>query len=184
MRIGATAFDCEKWIINLSDYIYKAYTTSTTRLVGICFGHQIIARALGGVVEQNPKGWEVSVTALSMDSEGIAAKLFPEAAQVGELILQEMHRDHVATVPDGVHIFASSPVSPVQGMFVPKKLLTLQGHPEFNSEVARALVERVIRDGGLTEEQGKDALARVEKKNHGGAVGKAVVRFLSGVLDE
>ncbi|KAK7202797.1 class I glutamine amidotransferase-like protein [Myxozyma melibiosi] len=170
----ANAYDDDKWILDLAAFIRKIFNSSTVRLIGICFGHQIIARALGGTVAPNPAGWEVSVTTLTLDDAGIGALIFPDIAQStgGLLRIQEMHSDHVTVLPKGVHVFASSPKSPVQGMYVPRKILTFQGHPEFNAEVAEALVDRVIRNGGLTDEQAQDALGRVGMENHGGRLGR------------
>ncbi|KAK9377605.1 class I glutamine amidotransferase-like protein [Lipomyces chichibuensis] len=178
----ATAFDNDPWILKLVEYIMHVHDSSSARLVGICFGHQVIARAFGGVVEENSAGWEVSVTKLRLDEEGQGAKLFPEAGPEGELRLQQMHRDHVAVPPPGMHVFATSERSPVQGLYKEGKVLTLQGHPEFNEEVARSSVELRIVSGSLSEAEGNDALARVSIQNHGADVGKAVVRFLVGVV--
>ncbi|KAK9234633.1 class I glutamine amidotransferase-like protein [Lipomyces kononenkoae] len=177
----ATAFENDPWILKLVEYVKRVHDSSSARMVGICFGHQIISRALGGIVEENSKGWEVSVTKMQLDNDG-AAKLFPEAAVDGELRLQQMHRDHVAVPPPGMHVFATSEMSPVQGLYEEGKVLTLQGHPEFNEEVARSLVETVIARGMLSDAEGKNALDRVVVPNHGNDVGRAVVRFLTGVV--
>ncbi|KAK9323127.1 class I glutamine amidotransferase-like protein [Lipomyces orientalis] len=178
----ANAFDNDPWILQLVQYIIRVHNSSSARLVGICFGHQIIARALGGIVEENSAGWEVSVTKLPLDMTGKGAELFPEAGAEGELRLQQMHRDHVSVPPPGMHVFASSDRSPVQGLYEKGKVLTLQGHPEFNEDVARSLVEIRMLAGQISEAEAKDALARVSVKNHGGDVGKAIVRFLNGMV--
>ncbi|KAK9369849.1 class I glutamine amidotransferase-like protein [Lipomyces kononenkoae] len=179
----ANAFDSDPWILKLVEYIKRVHDGSSTRLVGVCFGHQIISRALGGIVEENSKGWEVSVTKMRLDKDGLGAKLFPEAAVDGVLRLQQMHRDHVTAPPPGMHILAASEMSHVQGLYEEGKVLTLQGHPEFNDEVVRGSVENLIARGMLGEADGKNALDRAAIPNHGTDVGKAVVRFLSGVFD-
>jgi GMP synthase-like glutamine amidotransferase len=64
------AFGDEPWIMRLVDYIHQAYETKKVALVGICFGHQIIARALGAQVERNAGAWEVSVDQVDLTPEG------------------------------------------------------------------------------------------------------------------
>ncbi|KAK9463072.1 class I glutamine amidotransferase-like protein [Lipomyces oligophaga] len=180
----ATAFDSDPWILQLCAFLKHVYDDyDNVRLVGVCFGHQIIARALGGVVEENPAGWEVAVTELTLDEAGVGSKLFPESSLEGKLLMQEMHRDHVAKAPAGVCVFACTDKSPIQGMYVPDKLLTLQGHPEFDSDVAESLVDLRVRTGAITGSEALDALRRSRLPNHGEVVGKAVVRFLSGAID-
>ncbi|KAK9452146.1 class I glutamine amidotransferase-like protein [Limtongia smithiae] len=176
----ADAYDTDtEWINTLSDYLAEAHATSQAKLVGICFGHQILARALGGEVVQNPKGWELAVTSLPLTPASAATKLFPEVAD-GALRLQEMHRDHVSRAPVGVEVFASSETSPVQGMYVPDKLLTFQGHPEFDEAIVSTMVAEMRRRGAVNNEDAVDALARAAEANHSDMVGRAVVRFLAG----
>lgn len=76
------AFDNDPWIIRLTEYIRAVLdnippppppTTSSTKqtpVIGICFGHQIVARALGVFVERNPQGWEVSVNEIGLSEVG------------------------------------------------------------------------------------------------------------------
>lgn len=58
------------WILRLLDFVRTVAKSTQIRIIGICFGHQIIARALGGVVEKNKKGWEVSVDRVDLTPTG------------------------------------------------------------------------------------------------------------------
>lgn len=64
------AFADDEWIVRLVDYVRKAYETTDVALVGICFGHQIIARALGGEVRRSGGKWEVSVDKVRLSPLG------------------------------------------------------------------------------------------------------------------
>src|SRR5690606_1177807 len=87
------AFDKLAWIERLVDFTREALHCDRVKVVGICFGHQIAARALGGVVERNDKGWEVAVTKVDLSEEG--QKVFGREA----LDIYQMHRDIVPAMP-------------------------------------------------------------------------------------
>jgi len=72
--IGYSAYEDKEWIHKLSAYIKKIYEDfPLKKIIGICFGHQIVAQALGGTVELNEKGWEIAVrkVTLSPDSKDL-----------------------------------------------------------------------------------------------------------------
>jgi GMP synthase-like glutamine amidotransferase len=66
------AFDNDEWIVTLVEYVRKALTEyqGRVRVVGICFGHQIVARAMGALVARSDNGWEVSVTETRLTEKG------------------------------------------------------------------------------------------------------------------
>ncbi|KAK9473172.1 class I glutamine amidotransferase-like protein [Dipodascopsis tothii] len=170
----ADAHADDDWILHLLDYVRELATNPANahvRIVGICFGHQIVARALGGSVVKNPLGWELSATTLELSPAGQA--LFPAAA--GGLVLHEMHQDHVDRAPPGVDVIASSPTSPVQGLYRADKLLTFQGHPEFSGDVTESLSEIVRQKGDVDDATADDAIARTRVRDHGPYVGQRVV---------
>lgn len=74
------------------DYVREAYETNKVALVGICFGHQIIARALGGQVERNAGAWEVSVDQVDLTPEG--QKIFG----VEKIVKQHTHPPSAETI--------------------------------------------------------------------------------------
>lgn len=69
--LGANAYDNEPWIIKLVEFTRKVLEEQTrVRAIGVCFGHQIIGRALGAKVGRNKRGWEASVTSVPLSSRG------------------------------------------------------------------------------------------------------------------
>lgn len=67
-----TAFDNEPWILNLVEYAKQAIDSGRIRVVGVCFGHQIIGRAMGAPAGQSENGWEIAVTEVDLTDKGKA----------------------------------------------------------------------------------------------------------------
>jgi GMP synthase-like glutamine amidotransferase len=65
-----SAYASDAWITRLKEYIRWVYKESTCKLIGICFGHQIVAEALDGKVEKNVLGWEVGWTRIAINDKG------------------------------------------------------------------------------------------------------------------
>lgn len=86
------AFEDHPWMIRLVDYVRDLYQTTQKPIVGICFGHQIIARALDAPVQRNNIGWEISVDQINLTAEGQQLfgvdKLVQEAPYLSETILK------------------------------------------------------------------------------------------------
>lgn len=69
--LGANAFDNTPWIVKLVEFTRKILEEQTrVRVIGVCFGHQVIGRALGAKVSRNKHGWEASVTPVHLSSRG------------------------------------------------------------------------------------------------------------------
>ena len=67
---GHNSFDNEVWIVKLVEFVKKVLAQDRVRLIGICFGHQIIGRALEQKVGRSDRGWEVSVTPVQLTAKG------------------------------------------------------------------------------------------------------------------
>ena len=64
------SFDNDPWILKLVEFTQQALATNRIRVVGICFGHQIVSRAVGAKVGRSDKGWEVAVTEVDLTDKG------------------------------------------------------------------------------------------------------------------
>lgn len=89
-----------------------------------------------------------------------------------------MHKDTVFEYPEGVEKLGGSPRCLVQGMYKQGKLISVQGHPEFNEGIVTHLVKMRNQQGIFDDEQAKDALERVSKQHDGVNIAKAFLRFL------
>lgn len=89
-----------------------------------------------------------------------------------------MHRDVVYDYPAGVEELGSSPKCLVQGMYIEGRVITVQGHPEFNQEIVTELLEARHEQGIFDDETYEDGMARVGKAQDGVVVARAFLRFL------
>lgn len=89
-----------------------------------------------------------------------------------------MHKDIVYDYPSSVEQLGFSPRCEVQGMLIPRKLITVQGHPEFTEEIVRELLETRHDQGIFDDETYKDAIGRVGKQHDGVVVAGAFLKFM------
>lgn len=164
------SYDNTPWILNTLKTIKAAYEHGI-KMAGICFGHQLIARALGGEVALNPAGWEIAVTTTKIDS---SVGLFPS---MEVLRLQQMHRDYVSKAPPGCTVFLSNDNCAIQGMYMKDRYISVQGHPEFNQTTVETLVDTRVKLGIVPEEYGRDAFARAKDPHDGVIVAKAILKL-------
>ncbi|KFA64877.1 hypothetical protein S40285_02863 [Stachybotrys chlorohalonatus IBT 40285] len=170
-----SAFHDDAWIQELVRYTRKAVDSDRVKVVGVCFGHQIVGRAMDAPVGRNPKGWEVAVTDFDLTAKG------KEVFQLGDgedkLRLQQMHADIVQSVPSGAALLGSNAACEVQGFYAPGRYLTVQGHPEFNEEIITEILRNRHAAGIFPDDVFADAITRAPVRHDGVAVGRAFLRF-------
>jgi GMP synthase-like glutamine amidotransferase len=167
------------------------------RVIGVCFGHQIVGRALKAEVGRNPLGWEAAVNDVDLSAKG--KELFGVDKLVCCLLrlhavcsscdsffsntslqrIHQMHRDCVFYYPEGVEELGSSPVCKVQGMYSPKRLMTVQGHPEFNKDIMREIVDTRHATGIFDDKAYTEHGKKVDLPHDGLIVSQAFLRFLT-----
>lgn len=172
---SSSSFDPDPWISEVAEFVKTILAQDRVRLIGVCFGHQITARALDGIeaVARNFRGWELGVTNIDLSERG--KEVFGRNA----LSIQQVHRDEVLRAPNGVEILGSSPRCPIQSMYIPKKLFTVQGHPEIKDDIISELVHSRYNEGIITEEQFNEAIAREGFEHDGEVIGELFVKFLT-----
>jgi len=127
------SFSNATWIVRLRETIVTLHALKKP-LVGICFGHQIIAVALGGKVGRATSGdWQLGFKEIQSTGEGLLA-----AAGVPKSFLEmESHRDEVLSLPPGALLTATSDGCKVEGFQIPARdphTIGFQFHPEFTEE--------------------------------------------------
>ncbi|CAM3095908.1 glutamine amidotransferase-related protein [Vibrio rarus] len=130
------AYDNHPWILQLMQWIVSCEVRRRP-LVGICFGHQLIARALGGMVQKSDKGWGLGSYEVQITAQKRWMNLSVERVR-----LLVSHQDQVTTVPKGVKVIASNDFCPNFMLAKDNHILTVQGHPEFAVDFTSKLVEK------------------------------------------
>ncbi len=135
------------WMLRLEAYARGAIAQELP-LFGICFGHQLVAQALGGAVERNPRGREIGTVLVRREGDD---PLF--ASVPTELVVNATHVDSVTRLPEGARRLASSALEPTQAFAVGRSTRCVQFHPEFDGDVMRRYV---LARAPLIEEEGGD----------------------------
>jgi len=184
---AATAYEDVEWVNKLVEYTSNLPRSKPeAKIIGICFGHQIIARAFNGTCVRNSQ-WDVGITEVRLT--GIGRRIF----DANSLSIQQMHRDHVPTVPSGFELLGSTGTCHNEGMVKYTSdesgklaklsdihILTVQGHPEFTRDIVAMLVGFRAENGILTPECAQDAIKRNDelRDEPPQLVGKAVWQIL------
>ncbi len=111
----------------------------TTPVLGVCFGHQLLAMALGGAVVRQPGGPEVGTGQVELTAAGRRDPLF--AGLTSPLLVQQNHEDHVPDPPPGAEVLARNDRSPVQAFAHGANIRAVQFHPEFDAQRNRAVCQ-------------------------------------------
>lgn len=155
--------------------------------MGICFGHQILARALGARIGRSPDGWEIAVDNVNLTPSG--KKLFGKDVLVclafdsyllviTDQAIHQMHRDTVFELPSGFECVGSSPRCAIQGFYLPKHVFSVQGHPEFTAFIVSQIIEVRHSQGIFNDELWEDGMKRAPLPHDGALISAAICRFL------
>ena len=129
---AAGVYEDAPWIADLLDWIRVA--RGRTRLIGICFGHQAMAQALGGRVEKSGRGWGVGLH--RYDVVSTEPWMDPPAATFA---IPVSHQDQVVEKPADARVLARSDFTPFAGLAWGDDAISFQGHPEFTPAYAADL---------------------------------------------
>ncbi len=179
MEFPASVTDCDAWLITGSKHgVYEDHAfiapleqfirdalAAGVRIAGICFGHQIMAKALGGHVEKFKGGWSVGVT--DYDFAGKTLRL------------NAWHQDQVIDPPEGARTLASTPFCAHAALAYGDTGLSVQPHPEMDNDFIEGLMTHrgpgVVPDDLLAA-----ARSRLDQPNDNAAIAAQIAAFFKG----
>ncbi|KAG9450178.1 hypothetical protein H6P81_010143 [Aristolochia fimbriata] len=148
------------WILRLCELL-RFLHLNQKKLLGICFGHQILARALGGETGRAAVGWELGAKSLHIDTETVS-KLY--GVQISSpLNAIESHRDQVSRPPPGSVVLASSAKTNIEMFSVGDHVLGIQCHPEFSKDVMLDIIQSRRAAKSISDEVANEAIQSFEK---------------------
>jgi len=169
---SAGVYDGFEWIAPLEEFVRMAHQ-SKVPMVGVCFGHQLIAQALGGTARKSEKGW------------GLGRHVYDVAVGNGlidgrHIALACSHQDQVITPPAGATTILSSDFTPHAGLlYAGGTALSVQAHPEFSIGFALACCEMVRSKGLAPDGVVTSAQASLAEPLESARLGGAITRFLT-----
>ena len=166
---SAGVYDPLPWIAPLKAFLTAA--SGRTALVGVCFGHQVMAEAFGGRVIKSPKGWGVGLHRYEARPDGWLSGL-------PTLAVAASHQDQVVEPPGDAWLAAASDFTPFGALAYPeRRAISIQLHPEFEPDYALALIE-ARRGNRYTDAQADAAVASYAQGNDRLEVGRRLRRFI------
>jgi GMP synthase-like glutamine amidotransferase len=164
----AGVYDHLPWIEPLLQFIREA---KQAKMVGVCFGHQAMAEALGGHVEKSDKGWGAGLHTYTV----VRSELWIDSART--IAIPASHQDQVIVQPPNTEVVAASDFTPFASLaWTDRPAISFQFHPEFSPAFAKALIEKrydVVPDPHA-------AIASLDAPNDNEVVGGWIRNFLNG----
>ena len=168
------AYDDEPWIPPLEVFL-RACLAKKVPVVGICFGHQILAQAMGGKVVKSDKGWGVGIHDYKLIDQPEWLKGISESFSIPAI-----HQDQIIKIPEGAKVFSSSEFCPIAGLVYgdpdAPTAMTIQPHPEMSAEFVADISEERLQHIIPTETM-QPALKTLGKSADQVAWGNAIAEF-------
>lgn len=167
----ASVYEPHVWIGELTRFVQQV--SGQVPMIGICFGHQLLAQAFGGKVIRSPNGLGAGLHTYAVHDRA------PWMADVEQIVLPALHQDQVVELPADAHLHAGSAFTPIGLVSYPqRRAVSVQCHPEFSHEYSRALIE-LHRGRRMDAEHADRALRSLDAAHDGECVINWFRRFLA-----
>jgi GMP synthase-like glutamine amidotransferase len=172
----ADSFSQDAWVLALRERVEHLLLTKK-KLLGVCFGHQLIGLCLGSEVGRAPQGWGAGRMTYTWHKPDMPHAPLPAIqGEDSEISLLASHQDQVFALPAGATLLASSPFCPVAAFSVGREVFCIQPHPEFVEDFSAYLLNK--RRHLLGEEQHAKSLRSLVDGHDGLDVARMMVAFV------
>ncbi|PUE44204.1 amidotransferase [Limnohabitans sp. 2KL-51] len=169
----ADSFSDEPWVVTLREQVARLLQDQH-KLLGVCFGHQLIAHCLGAPVQRAPRGWRVGRQAY--DWLGAPENLGLAPGQAAQVALLASHQDQVLALPPGATLLATQADCPVAAYALGDQVFCIQPHPEFTPEVSAFLLDK--RRALMGEPLYEQSMGSLSEPHDGLALARFMIRFV------
>uniref|UniRef100_A0A0D9ZBR4 Glutamine amidotransferase domain-containing protein n=1 Tax=Oryza glumipatula TaxID=40148 RepID=A0A0D9ZBR4_9ORYZ len=170
----------DPWIVALVDLIRRQHAAGK-RILGVCFGHQVLCRALGGKTGRSKKGWDIGVNCIHPTAA--MARLFSPIKLPVHMPIIEFHQDEVWELPPQAEVLARSDMTGVEMFRLGDRAMGVQGHPEYSKDILMSIADRLLRNDLILDHQVDKAKASFDLRQPDKDLWKKVCRgFLKGRL--
>jgi GMP synthase-like glutamine amidotransferase len=168
---SAGVYDKLEWIARLLGWLRDL--NAKTPVVGICFGHQVMAQAYGGSVEKTARGWTAGIHEYEVKDR----ESWMDGPQ--RFSLPFAHQDQVTLLPAAVRVIAGSEFCPYGALsYRERNAISFQGHPEFTPAFIEMLVDRREQSGRLSADEAARAKASLVKPHDCARIATWIRRFI------
>ncbi len=165
-----SVYDQESWILRFKEFVRELYDHGR-KFVGICFGHQMIAEALGGKCEKSDHGWGVGIKDVVIYKK--KPWMQPELDSYRMIV---SHADQVTALPENSEVLGGNSHCPCSIYTVGDNFLGVQAHPEFTPVFEKDIME--IRKDRIGQKIIDEAIMTLNKKTNEAIVTRWIVNFI------
>ncbi|KAK8604851.1 hypothetical protein V6N13_082319 [Hibiscus sabdariffa] len=156
------AYGNEHWVLKLC-FLLQTLDAMEKKVLGICFGHQILCRSLGGKVGKACSGWDIGLRKVKIVKDLSVPSFMEELDEIpSSLSIIECHQDEVFEVPTGADVIAFSDKTGVEMFSVGHHILGIQGHPEYTKDILFNLIDRLLDNNSIQREFAENAKIGLE----------------------
>ncbi len=172
-----SVYEDRPWIKGLLELVREIHRREI-RLVGVCFGHQTVALALGGEVALNPRGWDIGLKELSLTESAKRLAAFEEAPNPLRILVT--HMDVVTRLPHRAVRLAYSERTEFEMFTMGRTVLSLQGHPEYDAGVIEEIIDLLSAHSMLPADRAGEGRASLAGRPHNAFFRDLLKGFLQG----
>ncbi|KAH7836142.1 hypothetical protein Vadar_033119 [Vaccinium darrowii] len=146
------------WICKLLNFL-KKLDSMKKKVLGICFGHQVLCRALGGKTGRANSGWDIGVRTVQLSP---STNLFASLKMPKFLSVIECHQDEVWELPPKAEVMAWSNKTGIEMFKCGDHMMGIQGHPEYTPDILLHLIDRLLQRNYIAESYANEMKAKLD----------------------